>query len=145
MLTGDKVTSIYCSVDDLLKMIGYKEPSGRQMSDSEVITTALVSTLYFGGRQDNARGFMSLCGFVPDMLSKIQYIQPGRPMQNGYIERFNRTFRESILDAYLFEDTQQVQILAEEWIQDYNYRRPHESLGGKTPMEYDALPAACYQ
>ncbi len=75
----------------------------------------------------------------------IQYIQPGRPMQNGYIERFNRTFRESILDAYLFEDTQQVQILAEEWIQDYNYRRPHESLGGKTPMEYDALPAACYQ
>lgn len=76
---------------------------------------------------------------------EIQYIQPGRPMQNGYIERFNRTFRESILDAYLFEDTQQVQILAEEWIQDYNYRRPHESLGGKTPMEYDALPAACYQ
>ncbi|WP_313262359.1 IS3 family transposase [Sphingobacterium sp.] len=76
---------------------------------------------------------------------EIQYIQPGRPMQNGYIERFSRTFRESILDAYLFEDTQQVQILAEEWIQDYNYRRPHESLGGKTPMEYDALPAACYQ
>ncbi|WP_344675368.1 IS3 family transposase [Sphingobacterium kyonggiense] len=76
---------------------------------------------------------------------EIQYIQPGRPMQNGYIERFNRTFRESILDAYLFEDTQQVQILAEEWIQDYNYRRPHESLGGKTLMEYDALPAACYQ
>lgn len=76
---------------------------------------------------------------------EIQYIQPGRPMQNGYIERFNRTFRESILDAYLFEDTQQVQILAEEWIQDYNYRRPHESLGGKTPMEYYALPAACYQ
>ena len=39
---------------------------------------------------------------------EIQYIQPGRPMQNAYIERFNRTFRESILDAYLFEDTPQV-------------------------------------
>lgn len=73
----------------------------------------------------------------------IQFIQPGRPMQNGYIERFNRTFRENILDAYLFESTTQVQILAEEWMQDYNYSRPHEALGGKTPMEYRALPAAC--
>ncbi|WP_414693450.1 integrase core domain-containing protein, partial [Pedobacter sp.] len=70
-------------------------------------------------------------------------IQPGRPMQNGYIERFNRTFRENILDAYLFEDTMQVQILTEEWMQDYNYSRPHEALNGKTPMEYKALPAAC--
>ena len=65
-------------------------------------------------------------------------------MQNGYIERFNRTFRENILDAYLFEDIMQVQILAEEWIRDYNFNRPHQSLGGKTPMEYDALPAACF-
>ena len=64
-------------------------------------------------------------------------------MQNGYIERFNRTFRENILDAYLFEDIMQVQILAEEWMQDYNYCRPHEALNGKTPMEYKALPAAC--
>lgn len=74
---------------------------------------------------------------------QVQYIQPGKPMQNGYIERFNRTFRENILDAYLFEDTMQVQILAEEWMQDYNYSRPHEALNGKTPMEYKALPAAC--
>jgi len=69
---------------------------------------------------------------------KIQYTQPGRPMQNGYIERFNRSFRESILDAYLFEDIMQVQILAEEWVTDYNCKRPHEALGGKTPLEYRA-------
>lgn len=69
---------------------------------------------------------------------KIQYTQPGRPMQNGYVERFNRSFRESILDAYLFEDVMQVQILAEEWVTDYNSRRPHETLGGKTPLEYRA-------
>jgi putative transposase len=67
---------------------------------------------------------------------EIQYTQPGRPMQNGYIERFNRSFRESILDAYLFENIMQVQILAEEWITDYNSKRPHEALGGKTPLEY---------
>jgi len=73
MLTGDKVTSIYSIVDDLLKMIGHREPWGRQMSDGEVITTALVSALYFGGHQDNARGFMSLFGFVPHMLSKSRF------------------------------------------------------------------------
>jgi len=68
----------------------------------------------------------------------IEYTQPGRPMQNGYIERCNRSFRESILDAYLFEDIMQVQILAEEWVTDYNTKRPHETLGGKTPLEYRA-------
>jgi len=66
----------------------------------------------------------------------IQFIQPGKPMQNGYIERFNRTFRENILDAYVFENIHQVQILAEEWMEDYNYHRPHESLGNKTPMAF---------
>ncbi|WP_082035762.1 integrase core domain-containing protein [Pedobacter lusitanus] len=59
-------------------------------------------------------------------------------MQNGYIERFNRSFRESILNAYLFEDIMQVQILAEEWVKDYNSKRPHEALDGKTPLEYRA-------
>lgn len=64
---------------------------------------------------------------------EIQYIQPGRTMQNGYIERFNRTFQGNILDAYLFEDTIQVQVLAEEWMHDYNYCRPHEALNAKRP------------
>jgi len=69
---------------------------------------------------------------------EIRYTQPGRPMQNGYIERFNRSFRESILDAYLFEDIMQVQILAEEWVTDYNSKRPHEALDGNTPLQYRA-------
>lgn len=51
----------------------------------------------------------------------LQYTQPGKPMQNGYIERFNWTFRENILDGYLFEDIQQIQLLADEWMEDYNY------------------------
>jgi len=67
---------------------------------------------------------------------KLQYIQPGKPSQNGYIERFNRTFRQDVLDAYLFEDLSQVRILAEEWIADYNYSRPHESLGGLSPVQF---------
>ena len=54
----------------------------------------------------------------------IQYIQPGKPMQNGYIERFNRLYREAVLDAYLFFDLYQVKQLTEEWIEEYNEKDP---------------------
>lgn len=64
-----------------------------------------------------------------------QFIQPGKPMQNGYIERFNRLYREAVLDAYLFFDLDQVRQLTEEWIDEYNHRRPHEGLQNMTPIE----------
>jgi putative transposase len=66
----------------------------------------------------------------------IQYIQPGRPMQNAYIERFNRTFRQDVLDAYIFEDLYQFREITEEWLEDYNNHRPHESLNNLPPLKY---------
>lgn len=66
----------------------------------------------------------------------IQYTQPGKPMQNGYIERFNRLYREAVLDAYLFFDLYQVRQLTQEWMEEYNQKRPHESLGNLTPYEW---------
>lgn len=66
---------------------------------------------------------------------KLHYIQPGRPMQNGYIERFNGSCRKELLDMYVFESLQEVEHLAWEWIQNYNYKRPHKALEFKTPME----------
>jgi putative transposase len=66
----------------------------------------------------------------------LQYIQPGKPTQNAFIERFNGSFRRDILDAYLFESLTQVRILAEEWIQDYNYHRPHEALNNLSPVNF---------
>ena len=66
----------------------------------------------------------------------IQFIQPGKPMQNGYIERFNRLYREAVLDAYLFFDLYQVKQLTEEWMTEYNERRPHEALNNLTPAEW---------
>jgi len=55
----------------------------------------------------------------------IQYMQPGRPMQNGFIEPFNRLYREAVLDAILFFDFNQVKQLTAEWMEEYNLRRPH--------------------
>jgi len=65
----------------------------------------------------------------------LQFIQPGKPMQNGYIERFNRLYREAVLDAYLFFDLFQVRQLTAEWMEEYNQRRPHEGLNNQTPEE----------
>ena len=66
---------------------------------------------------------------------EIQFIQLGWPIQNGYIERFNRVYREAILDAYLFTDIREVRALIKEWMEEYNQRRPHEALQNQSPSE----------
>jgi putative transposase len=66
----------------------------------------------------------------------IQYIQPGKPAQNAYIERFNRTYREEVLDMNLFYGISHVQAITDEWLIKYNGERPHESLGNLTPWEF---------
>lgn len=71
-----------------------------------------------------------------DQKIDIQYIQPGRPMQNGFIERFNGSYRREILDAYVFFELHEVRKLTAEWIDEYNYRRPHEGLNNATPKEW---------
>lgn len=67
---------------------------------------------------------------------EIKFIQPGKPAQNGYIERFNRSYREAILDPYLFKDISQVQKLTDEWLTHYNEERPHEALNNLTPRQF---------
>ena len=65
----------------------------------------------------------------------LQYIQPGKPMQNAFIERFNRTYRGD-LNAYLFHSTQEAQQLSDAWLVDYNERRSHDALGRVPPLTY---------
>jgi Transposase DDE domain len=71
MLCEDKVISIFCIVDDVLKAMGHREDNRIKVSDAEVITTSFVATLYFGGHMDNARMFMKR--HVPEMLSKSRF------------------------------------------------------------------------
>jgi putative transposase len=76
----------------------------------------------------------------------LTFIEKGRPMQNGLIERFNRTYREEVLDAFLFEDLDQLRKLTALFIWCYNQERPHDSLLDLTPREfllsYGQLPAS---
>lgn len=89
-------------------------------------------------RVDNGPEFRSYCfvDFCKRNGIRLHYIQPGKPVQNAYIERMNRTIREDILDAYLFEDLSQLKILTEKWMEDYNNNYPHQSLNGLSPKNY---------
>lgn len=65
----------------------------------------------------------------------IQYIQPGKPNQNAYVERYNRTYREELLDQHLFTSLDDVREATYWWMLEYNEERPHDSLDDMTPME----------
>lgn len=71
----------------------------------------------------------------------LEFIQPGSPQQNAYIERYNRTVRYDWLGQYLFESIDEVQRKATEWLWTYNNERPNMALGGITPIQKLGLAA----
>ncbi len=94
-------------------------------------------------RMDNGPELIShrLEAWAKDHGIEPAHIQPGKPAQNAYIERFNRTFREDVLDAYLFSSLQEVRQTVEPWIEEYNAIRPHEALRGLSPHQFAAQDA----
>lgn len=91
-------------------------------------------------RVDNGPEFIAqaLKNWCEDPARNIEliFIQKGKPSQNGYIERLNRTFREDILDAFQFEHLQQAQSYANQWMWMYNNERPHEALNNLPPTQF---------
>ncbi len=89
------------------------------------------------------------CDNGPEMSSKefldwayhkgieIEYIEPGKPIQNAYVESFNSRFREECLNEHAFKDLEQAQKRIETWRRYYNNERPHSALNMQTPSEFE--------
>lgn len=89
-------------------------------------------------RMDNGPEFISaaLAEWAEEQAIELDFIQPGKPMQNSYVERFNRTYRDEVLNMYVFKTLTEVREVTEKWIKEYNEERPHDALNDLTPWEY---------
>ena len=112
----------------------------------EYVTRLLDRAAVFRGypdmvRTDNGPEFTSRVFMAWAQTHGIRHIliQPGRPMQNGYIESFNGKFRDEHLNESWFETLQQARNAVSIWKQDYNQVRPHSSVGRIPPAEFAHL------
>lgn len=89
-------------------------------------------------RLDNGPEFIAadLADWADAHSVQLEFIKPGRPMQNGFIERFNGSYRRGVLDLYVFRTLTEVRERTEAWLHDYNHEIPHESLDDRTPVEH---------
>ena len=89
-------------------------------------------------RMDNGPEFISLAlaEWAEEHDVELEFIKPGKPTQNSYVERFNRTYRDEILNMYLFRSLAEVREITDRWMLEYNTERPHDSLNDMTPKEY---------
>ena len=112
----------------------------------EYVTRLLDRAALFRGypaavRTDNGPEFTSRAFIGWTQAHGIEHllIEPGKPMQNGYIESFNGKFRDECLNEHWFENLQQARTVLGEWRQDYNEVRPHSSCRRMPPAQFAAL------
>jgi putative transposase len=92
-------------------------------------------------RTDNGPEFTSRAFIAWTQRHGIEHrlIEPGKPMQNGYIETFNGKFRDECLNEHWFTSLAQARAVVAEWRRDYNEVRPHSSCGRMPPARFAAI------
>jgi putative transposase len=79
---------------------------------------------------------IALAEYAEEHRIHLDFIEPGKPIQNSFIERLNRTYRIEVLDMYAFRDLDEVREISRNWIREHNEEQSHQSLRKLTPMEY---------
>jgi transposase InsO family protein len=112
---------------------------------SEDVIDVLIELFHVRGipkhvRSDNGPEFIAkaIRSWLRSANVKTLYIDPGAPWQNGFAESFHGKLRDELLDAELFGCLQEAKLLSTQWRLDYNHRRPHSSLGYRTPAQFAA-------
>jgi putative transposase len=140
-LTNGRKVRILNIMDDHNRQALCIEPAFSHSSVS--VANALIKLIEIHGkptqiRCDNGPEFISisLATYCSAEQIELKYIQPGKPTQNAFIERFNRSYREDILDAYWFDSLKELIDLSNDFKEDYNLNHPHKSLKRKSPINY---------
>jgi putative transposase len=113
--------------------------------DAEAVVSTLESLFEIRGepehiRSDNGPEFIAeaVRSWLARRGSKTLDIEPGSPWENAYSETFNSRFRDELLDREIFETLKEAKVIIEDHRLAYNHRRPHSSLGYRTPAEFAA-------
>ena len=95
-------------------------------------------------RLDNGPEFVALrlSDWADEHGIILDFIQPGKPAQNAFIERFNQTYRTEVLDAHVFASLAHVRTITADWLRRYNTERPHDSLGSVPPLTFLPRPTS---
>ena len=115
---------------------------GRSIRAKDVIAVLSYLFLVRGAprylRSDNGPEFIAeaITRWLREQGVETLHIEPGSPWENGYIESFNGTFRDEVLNRELFHSVKEAKAIAEQWRLEYNHHRPHSSLGYRTPAEF---------
>ncbi len=98
-----------------------------------------IAAITLDRRKPSWVDFTALMNWAEQRGIRLDYIRPGKPQQNAYIECYNRTVRYDWLGQYLFSSITEVQKFATRWLWIYNHERPNMALGGMTGRKYSLL------
>ena len=163
----NKSIAIYTIIDDLLKEIGHIEPENRKVSDSEIITTLVISALYFSGHQEKAINFMRSTGLVERMLSKSRFNRRLHMMRELIVDLFFQLSKmikqlnigsEYIIDSFPISVCDNIRIANSKLLQGKVYRGKKVSMRryfygynihvlvttDGIPVEYTFLPGSAH-
>jgi putative transposase len=131
---------ILCIVDDFsrecLACVADTSLSGlRVVRELERLTNARATPRVIVSDNGTELTSVAVLRWVTDRVA-WHYIEPGKPVQNAFIESFNSRLRDECLNEHLFGSLTEARRIIEAWRHDYNHARPHSSLGKLTPSEF---------